>query len=64
MNLRRGVPLAIVASNTDTSMKYIEEHYFHYRADENTQILDMGRHRFNKSDKLKSAGDELNWLNT
>jgi len=55
MNLRRGVPLAIVASNTDTSMKYIEEHYFHYRADESTEILGKGR-------KLKGAGEDLNWL--
>ena len=55
MNLRRGVPVAIVAANTDTSLKYIEEHYFHYRADESTEILGKGR-------KLKASLTELNWL--
>lgn len=55
MNLRRGVPVAIVAANTDTSLKYIEEHYFHYRADESTEILGKGR-------KLKGAMTELKWV--
>lgn len=55
MNLRRGVPVAIVAANTDTSLKYIEEHYFHYRADESTEILAKGR-------KLKSAIGDLKWV--
>lgn len=55
MNLRRGVPLAIVAANTDTSIKYIEDHYFHYRADESTEILGKGR-------KLKGAMTELKWV--
>jgi integrase len=55
MNLRRGVPVAIVAANTDTSLKYIEEHYFHYRADESTEILGKGR-------KLKGAMTELEWV--
>jgi len=55
MNLRRGVPVAIVAANTDTSLKYIEEHYFHYRADESTEILGKGR-------KLKGAITELKWV--
>ena len=43
MRLSAGVPLPTVAANTDTSMKYIQEHYFHYRADESTQILGKGR---------------------
>ena len=55
MNLRRGVPVAIVAANTDTSLKYIEEHYFHYRADESTEILGKGR-------KLKGAMTDLAWV--
>ena len=55
MNLRRGVPVAVVAANTDTSLKYIEEHYFHYRADESTDILGKGR-------KLKSAIGDLKWV--
>jgi integrase len=57
MNLRRGVPVAIVAANTDTSLKYIQEHYFHYRADESTQILGKGR-------KLKGGGEDMSWLDT
>lgn len=55
MNLRRGVPVAIVAANTDTSLKYIEEHYFHYRADESTEILGKGR-------KLKGGVEDMSWL--
>ena len=43
MRLSAGVPLPTVAANTDTSMKYIQEHYFHYRADESTEILGKGR---------------------
>ena len=57
MNLRRGVPVAIVAANTDTSLKYIQEHYFHYRADESTQILGKGR-------KLKGGVEDMSWLDT
>ena len=57
MNLRRGVPVAIVAANTDTSLKYIQDHYFHYRADESTQILGKGR-------KLKGGGEDMSWLDT
>ena len=43
MRLSAGVPLPTVAANTDTSMKYIQEHYFHYRADESAEILGKGR---------------------
>jgi len=39
MRLSAGVPLPIVAAKTDTSLKYIQENYFHYRADESTEIL-------------------------
>ena len=35
--------LYTLAGNTDTSMKYIQEYYFHYRADESTEILGKGR---------------------
>lgn len=55
MNLRRGVPVAIVSANTDTSLKYIQDHYFHYRADESTQILGKGR-------KLKGGTEDMSWL--
>ena len=55
INLRRGVPVAIVAANTDTSLKYIQDHYFHYRADESTQILGKGR-------KLKGGVEDMSWL--
>lgn len=57
MNLRRGVPIAIVAANTDTSLKYIQDHYFHYRADESTQILGKGR-------RLRVGEEDMSWLDT
>jgi len=55
MRLKAGTPLPVLAANTDTSMQYIEDHYFHYRADEATEILSKGR----KS--LKKADDHLEW---
>ena len=55
MRLPAGVPLPKVAANTDTSMKYIQEHYFHYRADESTEILGKGR-------KIKPAEESLRWI--
>ena len=55
MRLSAGVPLPTVAANTDTSMKYIQEHYFHYRADESTEILGKGR-------KIKPAEESLRWI--
>ena len=55
MRLSSGVPLLTVAANTDTSMKYIQEHYFHYRADESTEILGKGR-------KIKPAEESLRWI--
>ncbi|ABM74645.1 Hypothetical protein NATL1_00811 [Prochlorococcus marinus str. NATL1A] len=36
-------------------MKYIQEHYFHYKADESTEILGKGR-------KIKPAEDSLRWI--
>ena len=55
MRLKTGVPLPTVADNTDTSMKYIQEHYFHYRADESTEILGKGR-------RIKPEQESLGWI--
>ena len=55
MRLKGGAPLPTVAANTDTSMKYIQEHYFHYRADESTEILGKGRN-------VKPAIENLQWV--
>ena len=55
MRLSAGVPLPTVAGNTDTSMKYIQEHYFHYIADESTEILGKGR-------KIKPVEESLRWI--
>lgn len=41
--LERGVPIAVVCSNCDTSIQYIQEHYFHYDAAKATEALDTGR---------------------
>ncbi len=49
-------PVAVVAAQCDTSMKYIEDHYFHYRAELSTQTLSKGRHT------LKAARGDLEWL--
>jgi hypothetical protein len=48
--------VALVAANTDTSLKYIEDHYFHYKADESTDQLGKGRF-------LKSGSGDLSWIN-
>lgn len=45
-----------VAASSDTSIKYIEEHYFHYRAELSTQTLAKGRNT------LKAATGDLEWL--
>ena len=55
MRLKAGTPLPVLAANTDTSMKYIEDHYFHYRADESTKILSKGRKG------LRTADEHLGW---
>ena len=57
MILKAGVSAPVIAANTDTSMKYIQENYFHYRADESTEILGKGR-------KIKPAEETLRKLNT
>ena len=36
-------------------MKYIEDHYFHYRASEATEILSKGR-------RFRSSMQELKWV--
>ena len=55
MRLKAGVPVPVIAANTDTSMKYIQNHYFHYGADESTEILGKGR-------KIKPAEESLRWI--
>ena len=55
MRLKASVPVPVIAANTDTSMKYIQEHYIHYRADESTEILGKGR-------KIKPAEESLRWI--
>jgi len=45
-----------LAAASDTSIKYIEEHYFHYRAELSTQTLAKGRNT------LKAAIGDLEWL--
>ena len=55
MRLQAGTPVAVVAANTDTSLKYIEDHYFHYRAEEATDQLGKGR-------RFKEAMTELKWI--
>jgi integrase len=46
--LKEGTPMAIVAKNTNTSMQYIEKHYFHYQADEAVAQLAKGREKYIK----------------
>tara|TARA_B100001250_G_C19791180_1_gene786575 strand:- start:1043 stop:1219 length:177 start_codon:yes stop_codon:yes gene_type:complete len=55
MRLSEGVPAPTVAANTDTSMKYIQEHYFRYREDQSTEILGNRR-------KVKPAEESLRWI--
>ena len=43
MQLKAGTPLSVLAANTDTSMNYVEDHYFHYKADEATDIPSKSR---------------------
>ena len=56
LRLNAGTPVPVIAANCDTSMKYIEEHYFHYRAAEQTEILGKGRKSLGK------AEEHLNWI--
>jgi integrase len=41
--LERGVPIATVCNNCDTSIEYIQDHYFHYDAKRATGALATGR---------------------
>ena len=43
--LERGVPIATVCNNCDTSIQYVQEHYFHYDAKRATGALLTGRSR-------------------
>ena len=43
--LERGVPIATVCNNCDTSVQYVQEHYFHYDAKRATGALLTGRSR-------------------
>ena len=45
LSLERGVPLATLCANCDTSMQYVEQHYFHYDAKRATEKLSAGRKR-------------------
>jgi integrase len=49
-------PVTMVAAQCDTSIKYIEDHYFHYRAELSTPTLAKGR------STLKAATGDLQWL--
>jgi integrase len=41
--LERGVPIAVVCNNCDTSLSYVQDHYFHYDASKATSALETGR---------------------
>jgi len=56
--LNAGVPLAIVASNCNTSMQYIQDHYYHYQSDKNIDILTKGREKY-----IKAARGTMDWIN-
>ena len=56
LRLNAGTPVPVIAANCDTSMKYIEKHYFHYRAAEQTEILGKGRKTLGK------AEEHLDWI--
>ena len=57
MRLKSGTPLAVVASQCNTSLKYIQDHYYHYRSDENIEQLMKGREKF-----IKPARGDLSWI--
>ncbi len=57
MRLKNGTPLAVVAANCNTSLKYIQEHYYHYRSDENISQLMKGREKF-----VKPARGDMSWV--
>jgi len=41
--LERGVPIATACNNCDTSIEYIQNHYFHYDVKRATGALATGR---------------------
>ncbi|KZR65684.1 hypothetical protein [Prochlorococcus sp. MIT 1303] len=43
MRLKAGVPVPVHAANINTSMKYIEDHHFHCREDEVTDLSTQAR---------------------
>ena len=45
LSLERGVPLATLCANCDTSIQYVQQHYFHYDAKRATDKLSTGRLR-------------------
>ena len=57
MRLKNGTPLAVVAANCNTSLKYIHDHYYHFRSDENIEQLMKGREKF-----IKPARGDLSWI--
>ena len=54
--LERGVPIATVCNNCDTSIQYVQEHYFHYDAKRATGALSTGRKRVLK------GGLGIDWM--
>ena len=58
MRLKAGTPMAIVAANTNTSMKYIESNYFHYRSYENVDLLTLCREK-----RVKPTIGGVSWIN-
>ena len=56
MRLKAGGPVPDHAANIDTSMNYIEDHHFHCRADEVTDLSTQAR-KINKA-----VEDYLNWI--
>ena len=55
MRLSAGVPLPTVAVNTDTIIKYIQEHFFHYISGESTEIIGKG-------ENIQPAEEGLRWI--
>jgi len=47
--LERGVPIATVCNNCDTSIEYIQQHYFHYDEKRATGALATGRRGLNSA---------------
>ena len=43
MWLKVSVPLPVPLEDADARMKYIQDHYFHHRADDVTDLLSKGR---------------------